>query len=178
MRTLASVIIDKKNEISPEDMGPWLWGWEVWRDSSQVVRYTNDVKSFTLAGLVFTRRAFSLIPPETNAGGGVFGWKVSIENTDRAISTFIEAGEMKGQPTALYRCHADHLDDLNKSVIWRARIIGVTADSENFSFSCGLYPLEGVQIPASKWIRTRCRHKYSAPGKPCPANIMVKVSRS
>lgn len=141
-----------------------MWGWEAWRDSSQVVRYTNDVRDFTLAGLVFTRRAFSLIPPPTDAGGGVFGWKINIENMDRAITSFIGAGELKGQPTALYRVHADHLDDLSKAVIWRARIIGVSGDTGDVSFSCGLYNLEGVQIPARKWNRLRCGHKYSAPG--------------
>lgn len=164
MRTLASVIIDKKNTIAPEDMGPWMWGWEAWRDDSQVVRYTNDVRDFTLANLVFSRRAFTVSPPQSDAGGGVYGWKINIQNTDRLLTSFVEAGEIKGRPTALYRVDADHLDNLDKAVIWRARVVGITGDDTYLSFSCGLYSLNGVQIPGGKWVRLRCRWKFSAPG--------------
>lgn len=164
MRTLASVIVEKKNTISPEFMGPWMWGWEGWRDDSQVVRYTSDVRDVILAGLTFSRRAMNIEAPETDAGGSTISYKVTVENLDRLITSYLEAGELKGQPCALYRMHADHLDSLDKAVIWRARIIDVTGDGGDISFSCGLFDLTGVQIPGGKWNRTRCHWKYSAPG--------------
>lgn len=164
MRALASVIVEKKNLISPEFMGPWMWGFEAWRDDSQVVRYTSDVRDVTLAGLVFSRRAMNVEAPESDAGGATISFKVTVENLDRLITSYLEAGELKGMPCALYRMHADHLDALDKAVIWRARIIDVTGDDRDISFSCGLFDLTGVQIPGGKWSRTRCRWKYSAPG--------------
>lgn len=164
MRTLASVIVTEKNKISPDRAGPWLWGFEANRDASNVIRYTSDVQDVTLAGLVFTRRALSVIPPETDAGGSTISFKVSIENVDRSLTAFVEAGELQGQPCALYRMHADHLSTLSSAVIFRARIIGITGDDTNLHFSCGLYDLSGVQIPGGKYTRTRCRWKFSAPG--------------
>lgn len=164
MITLASALIEKKNTLVDVDMGPWLWLFEVNRDPSNVLRYSSDVRDTVFDGFTWSRRAMEILPAESDMGGSMVNFRISLQNVDRAITASIEAGEIKGQPAALYRVHADHLDSPANSRVWRGRVVGMDGDQTNITLTCGNYDPAGARIPAAFYSRTRCRWKFSAPG--------------
>lgn len=164
MITLASALVEKKNTLVDVNQGPWLWLLEVERDPSNVIRYTSDVRDTVFDGFTWSRRSMEVLPPETDIGGSTVSFRVSLSNVDRLIIAYIEAGEIKGQPAALYRVHADHLDSPLNARIWRGQVVGMDGDQKNLTLTCGVFDPAGARMPKSKYSRVRCRWKFSAPG--------------
>jgi hypothetical protein len=162
--TLASALILKKNTLVDINMGPWLWLFEVNRDDLNVLRYTNDVRDTPFDSYTWARRAMEVLPPQSDIGGSVVNFRVSLDNVDRAITSSLEANEIKGQPAALYRVHADHLDSPANARIWRGLVVNVDGDLNNITLICGNHDPAGANMPAGKYNRLRCRWKFSAPG--------------
>lgn len=162
MITLTSAMIAQKNTMAGTSEGPWVWLCELWRDSTNVLRYARAQENVTFDSQTWTANNLVIEPPSSDNRGTSKAFTIAIQNVDQTMVTYLEAGELRNQAASLYLVHADLLSAATNVVTWRGVILEAEASYEYCSFSIGSYDIRAGKVPASAYSATRCRWRFKS----------------
>ena len=156
MITLTSALKAKKNAL--HGGGEWIWLAEIWRDTTNVLRYTNAHANVTFNSLTWTSKPLRVKRPDQDNQGSLFNWTVQVSNVNRVVAGYLKDGEILGDLGSVLLVHRTQLSDSSAYMRWRGRCLSFSVGTDWATLEYGPPPLRDVQVPAGVFSRDRCQH--------------------
>lgn len=160
MITLVTAMKSYKNAQAG---GEWPWLVEIYRDSTNVLRYTDSQTDITFDSLTWTKKAIKVQQPEQDTAGSVFTFVVQVSAVDKTMAGYIRDDEIIDQSIKIIRVHRGTLSDSTAKIEWRGKVQKAVITKDWVTLDCGPPNLRAFSIPARRFDRTHCQHKFKGP---------------
>lgn len=171
MRTATAAMTLQKNLLVTGSA--WVWLLQITVDDATKLYYTNNTKSLTFDGQVYTPQAMKFDAVRSSGGGDLDSWKIAIQNVDQIMVAYLELGKLINRQILAYIVNSDLLSASANRYALRAHIISADASEEWVSLTTGVLDIRRIKVPRSCFGRDFCRFFYgdadcgSAGAGPC-----------
>jgi phage-related protein len=155
-------LLTESNTHAASDRGPWIWLVELHRDSTNVLYYARATEDVVFDSQTYTAKAMRIDPIKQDATGGTQNFKITVQNVDQVMATYLEADELRDFPAILKLVHRDHLSTASNYLEYRGYIIAADLDKQWCTLTCGNYPLRKMPIPGGRYYRERCEWVFKS----------------
>ena len=162
---LPSDLVTEKNQLRTNSAFMWLI--QIWVEMSgpTIVRYTNNVRDVSFRGETWTKKNMKISPLRADGHGSLGSWKFQIENTDLAMSSYLESGYLRDMPMLIYIVNSEWLTDPTNYRPIRTKITKAAVNKHEAVLHTGFYDIRKVMVPKLKYQRFFCINDFK--GRRC-----------
>ena len=155
----------------PHQSEPWIWCWEIVVDdpvppaTPTWIRVTSNPEIVTMplpgsgaSPAVFYPFPMTHSPIENSGEGNLPRLDISLDNTGRTLSTYLETGDIEGNRATLWLLNRKTFGSSVPAYIqWDFEIAGVTMGRDAVAIRCEMPPFFERRVPTERYNAQRCR---------------------
>lgn len=158
MEVLPAFLKQKKNEMQGND--PWVWIFDLHRDSSNISRYTLDNADVVFDGNTYTPKDTIWEPPSSDAGGTLHPFTVSVGDADLTEMAYLMNGKYRKQRFLAMLVNREDLTDPTYNVEVRAKILRATYAKRRAVLRIGTPDIRRGTLPGNQLYALRCGNRW------------------
>lgn len=130
---------------------------------STMLFFVKNPQAVTWNGTTYQPMAFTVNPVKADSKGSLEEVDLMISNVSRAMSGYIEANDLRGQPVWLTGMNAANLSDPNAFYFHELyEITEITVTDMEATFTLGHPRLLQQQFPSRRFLRDNCQWVYKS----------------
>ena len=129
-------------------------------DDSTTLRYAHNTRDVTFGGQTYSKKNVQLSTMQADMKGGTPTWNLVVDNSNRALSTYLEGDKINGRSVLIQWVNTGLLGSTANAVPIRGEIVNALTKGSEAIFAIGFPDLNKVMFPGSSFCRNFCHFMF------------------